>query len=578
MVLNFHLALQDFLQSRHSVQHLGIHVNCSDLEILGSFLGSFQTVDPILEANSLREASCLLIFTGPPGMDPKQVQSLTSLSALSAYVTSVVLISGQVKERVTEPYMDEIFHIAQAKLYCKGHWLEWNSKITTPPGLYILPGLLHHLIPNWFSCSTDLLRWINATLLCLLPLLISRILSRFRTTPYPPKPGVKPRVRFLIPEDDIIFEAIVISCFPITYFSGFLFYTDLSSLLAILACYDQSLVGNHIFAALLGLWSCFFRQTNIIWVAFIAGSAWVNRLKHLSIPPSHSHIPKTFYHDDNPEKNRCSTRMYDISLTDASFLDLPKALCDLLYKTKDQFSKIFPVLLPYTAVMACFVAFVLWNRGIVLGDKSNHLSALHIPQFYYFAGFTSIFLAPIILDGSLIKRSIRALLGSSTSLFQTLVLCGLMIWTVDRYTYEHPFLLSDNRHYTFYVWRRIFKMHDIVKYALVPGYLLCWKLILERLARSFTANFLTSTFYIVAITLTLVPSPLIEPRYFLVPYVLLRLHIRPVLDETKTWPIRVFIEGCWYGLVNAITIAVFLYQPFKSPTGEWDGTWQRFMW
>jgi alpha-1,2-glucosyltransferase len=61
---------------------------------------------------------------------------------------------------------------------------------------------------------------------------------------------VKPRVRFLIPEDEIILEAIIISCFPITYFSGFLFYTDLGSLFAVIASYDQSLAGRHVLAAL----------------------------------------------------------------------------------------------------------------------------------------------------------------------------------------------------------------------------------------------------------------------------------------------------------------------------------------
>jgi len=38
---------------------------------------------------------------------------------------------------------------------------------------------------------------------------------------------------------------------------------------------------------------------------------------------------------------------------------------------------------------------------------------------------------------------------------------------------HHPFLLSDNRHYTFYVWRRIFLVHPLVPYLLIPGYIVC---------------------------------------------------------------------------------------------------------
>lgn len=46
---------------------------------------------------------------------------------------------------------------------------------------------------------------------------------------------------------------------------------------------------------------------------------------------------------------------------------------------------------------------------------------------------------------------------------------------------EHPFLLADNRHYFFYIWRRIFRLHAIMPYALTPGYLVCgwawlWKI------------------------------------------------------------------------------------------------------
>lgn len=33
---------------------------------------------------------------------------------------------------------DEIFHVPQAKHYCKGNFGSWDPMITTPPGLYVL--------------------------------------------------------------------------------------------------------------------------------------------------------------------------------------------------------------------------------------------------------------------------------------------------------------------------------------------------------------------------------------------------------------------------------------------------------
>jgi alpha-1,2-glucosyltransferase len=38
---------------------------------------------------------------------------------------------------------------------------------------------------------------------------------------------------------------------------------------------------------------------------------------------------------------------------------------------------------------------------------------------------------------------------------------------VSAYTLAHPYLLADNRHYTFYIWRRIITVTDWSKFGLV---------------------------------------------------------------------------------------------------------------
>lgn len=63
---------------------------------------------------------------------------------------------------------------------------------------------------------------------------------------------------------------------------------------------------------------------------------------------------------------------------------------------------------------------------------------------------------------------------------------------------------------------------------------------------------------------TLLPTPLLEPRYFLIPYVLLRAQ---VVDLT-VW--GVVLEGAWYAVINAATMYVFLYKE-RAGVG-------RFMW
>lgn len=62
----------------------------------------------------------------------------------------------------------------------------------------------------------------------------------------------------------------------------------------------------------------------------------------------------------------------------------------------------------------------------------------------------------------------------------------------------------------------------------------------------------------------LLPTPLLEPRYFLIPYVLMRAQL---VNVSKG---GLLLEGIWYGLINAGTMYMFLYK-------EREGL-VRFMW
>lgn len=53
-------------------------------------------------------------------------------------------------------------------------------------------------------------------------------------------------------------------------------------------------------------------------------------------------------------------------------------------------SDLWPVLL----VPVCFAAFVVWNGGVVVGDKAAHAPAKHLMQPLYFALFAAAALGP----------------------------------------------------------------------------------------------------------------------------------------------------------------------------------------
>ena len=62
---------------------------------------------------------------------------------LAVYAVSLGVVGDLVSQKVGEPYMDEIFHVPQARSYCAGNFTHWDNKITTLPGLYVFSfGLL----------------------------------------------------------------------------------------------------------------------------------------------------------------------------------------------------------------------------------------------------------------------------------------------------------------------------------------------------------------------------------------------------------------------------------------------------
>ena len=105
-----------------------------------------------------------------------RVPSITAVIAGLTLCSLCYLWLYLVHKNVPEPYLDEVFHIRQAQTYCTGNFIQWDPKITTPPGIYIVSLLLRFQR----VCSIELLRNTNAFLLCigLFPLTLVLCLRR----------------------------------------------------------------------------------------------------------------------------------------------------------------------------------------------------------------------------------------------------------------------------------------------------------------------------------------------------------------------------------------------------------------
>jgi len=69
------------------------------------------------------------------------------------------------------------------------------------------------------------------------------------------------------------------------------------------------------------------------------------------------------------------------------------------------------------------------------------------------------------------SRSVKGLFFMGTFALGTIA-------TIWRFSPVHPFMLADNRHYTFYVWSKFFLRHPLAKFAPTPLYIFlgwrCW--------------------------------------------------------------------------------------------------------
>ncbi|KAF7310554.1 hypothetical protein HMN09_00598200 [Mycena chlorophos] len=439
-----------------------------------------------------------------------------------AFVGVSIMMLKEFNSIVDEPYMDEPFHVPQAQAYCRGEFDTYDPKLTTPPGLYLLTLVLKKMF--MLKCNVAQLRLTPMLALLALPLVLGRLLAYHQRGRLP---------KWTEPPTD----ALVLSFFPIAWFFGFLYYTEVPSVFFVVSTIVAAFQGKHWLAASLGLLSCTFRQTNIIWVLYAYAMSQVMFLRFRFSPPGSKPLSKL--HDP---------MAFEATPGDfvRAILSLPNVLLDIL-----------PAFVPYAGVLAAFAAFVVWNGGIVLGDKSNHIPTLHVPQVYYFFAFATAFGWPVLLSSKfgalgLAKAVGQRMFGSKLRIVSTIVASLAMAVTVNRFTIHHPFLLSDNRHFTFYVWHRIY-MKFPAPYLLIPIYIACaWAWFL-RVGEQQT---MLQTFLLpIFILPMLLPTPLLEPRYFLIPYILLRSQVAEVL----TWSLA--LEGGWYAVINAATMGIFLYMP-----------------
>lgn len=230
--------------------------------------------------------------------------------------------------------------------------------------------------------------------------------------------------------------------------------------------------------------------------------------------------------------------------------------------------ELFTSFSPYFIILVTFVAFVYWNGSIVLGAKDAHSMSPHLAQLLYFSLVSALFMAPTHFSISQVAALVHSFWKNKPLSFflwfSAFVAGGL---SVHFFSIAHPYLLADNRHYTFYLWRKVINYHMLMKYLLVPLYVYSWFSIFGILAKTRPKIWVLA--YILASAATLIPAPLIEFRYYTIPFFFFALHAH--VDNQYSW----LLMGMLYITINIFTLSMFLFRPFfwKHEAGI-----QRFLW
>jgi alpha-1,2-glucosyltransferase len=429
---------------------------------------------------------------------------------------------------LTTPYMDEHFHAPQAAAFCAGRFDVWHPKITTFPGFYLVAAALANVASAGASavglarpsaeslCSPANLRLLNAGCGAAIPLVLHAYLRRRH-------PGAPPRI--------VALNALAIALFPPSFFFHFMAYTDTLSTLLVLATIVCVQRRAPTLAALPAAAAIVARQTNAVWAAFALGVAVLN------------------------ETNDVTTKSVGL------FAEALARLRGLAARPAD-----VARLLPLAALPCAFLGFVARNGGVVVGDRAHHVPGLHLAQLLYACAVGAAFADPAAYTlrarstaNELLARALRRPLGAAAAV-------GAALLGVRYGTMCHPFLLADNRHFTFYLWKDALRRPSL-RYAAVCGYVPCAVALWSGLERGGVGRLWLLGFG-ASVALVLVPSPLIEPRYLAVPYILLRAH-SPLLRAGRL-ELALAVSGC----VNAATMWLFLARPWEWP----DGSIARFMW
>ena len=404
-------------------------------------------------------------------------------------------------------YMDEEFHLKQTISFYNNAFKDWDPKLTTFPGTFLITSLFMKIL-NILHITVNSSTYLKIArlLVAIISITTFILLGKFKND----KPLTKLQ--------------ILVSILPIIFFYNFLFYTEAFSIFSLILFFYVNFYtkkNKSLSVLLSGSLSVLIRQNNIIWVNLLPLSDCILILENF--------------------------------IDNLNFSILLKNIKNVIV---DYFNIV---------IIDCFfIVFVIENDfSIVLGDKSHHNMNLHLAQLNHFMIFSIVFFPALNFKFFKSISKILKFKNISFRFFITFIIILSLVFIGDKFSYIHDFILSDNRHYVFYYFKKIY-MKTILKYALLLYVSFLFSLIVNDNFNLIKDSKIISWF--ICTFLCIVPSKLVEVRYFAPCYLVFIILINnyhniysDIYDLVFHW-FNILVHV----IINAVTFHVFLFKPFKN--------------
>lgn len=223
-----------------------------------------------------------------------------------------------------------------------------------------------------------------------------------------------------------------------------------------------------------------------------------------------------------------------------------------------------------------FILFVVLNNfSLVLGDNISHQIVVHFAQLNHFT-FFFLFFFPMV-NFKILKLFYKDFYTKENILkFVPLLILTTAIFLIfNKFSFTHDFILADNRHFSFYYFRKIYNNLIIRLLMIVWTSLITSLIILDN--KELTRDKFIFAF-IVCLGMVLVPAKLFEFRYLSLGYTILLIIIHYNSAKWKDFNNLIFNK---YNLIfsigiNIITLFVFIKLPFNN--SFFGGETSRFIW